>query len=140
MFNELTGLKQKVGNFPGVTVDKKTGTCVLNEKHTANFIDLPGTYSLYPKRADEWVSYKVLMQQDAEVYPEMIVLVVDASNLRRNLLFCSQIIDLKIPVVVALTMTDIAKQKGIKINVPLDRKSTRLNSSHSSVSRMPSSA
>ena len=87
LFNELTGLKQKVGNFPGVTVDKKTGICVLNEKHTANFIDLPGTYSLYPKRADEWVSYKVLMQQDAEVYPEMIVLVVDASNLRRNLLF-----------------------------------------------------
>jgi ferrous iron transport protein B len=119
LFNELTGLKQKVGNFPGVTVDKKTGQSKLSDQHTANFIDLPGTYSLYPKRADEWVSYKVLMQQDPDVYPDMIVLVVDASNLRRNLLFCSQIIDLKIPVVIALTMMDIAKQKGIKIDVDI---------------------
>ena len=119
LFNELTGLKQKVGNFPGVTVDKKTGQSKLSDQHTANFIDLPGTYSLYPKRADEWVSYKVLMQQDSDVYPDMIVLVVDASNLRRNLLFCSQIIDLKIPVVVALTMMDVAKQKGIKIDVDI---------------------
>lgn len=117
LFNELTGLKQKVGNFPGVTVDKKTGQSKLSDQITANFIDLPGTYSLYPKRADEWVSYKVLMQQDPDVYPDMIVLVVDASNLRRNLLFCSQIIDLKIPVVIALTMMDVAKKKEIKIDV-----------------------
>ena len=118
LFNELTGLHQKVGNFPGVTVDKKTGSCQLSENLTANFIDLPGTYSLYPRRADEWVSYKVLLLQDELVKPDMILLIVDASNLRRNLLFCSQIIDLKIPVVVALTMMDIAKQKGIKIDIP----------------------
>ena len=117
LFNELTGLHQKVGNFPGVTVDKKTGSCQLSENLTANFIDLPGTYSLYPRRADEWVSYKVLLLQDELVKPDMILLIVDASNLRRNLLFCSQIIDLKIPVVVALTMMDIAKQKGIKIDI-----------------------
>ncbi len=117
LFNELTGLHQKVGNFPGVTVDKKTGLCKLSNEITANFIDLPGTYSLYPKRADEWVAYKVLLQQEGEIIPEVIVLVADASNLRRNLLFCSQIIDLKIPVVVALTMMDLAKQKGIKINI-----------------------
>lgn len=114
----LTGLKQKVGNFPGVTVDKKTGTATISEKIKANIIDLPGTYSLYPKRADEWVAYKVLLNQDEEVKPELIVLVADASNLKRNLLFCSQIIDLKVPVVMALSMMDLARQKGIRIDIP----------------------
>ncbi|HPH86705.1 MAG TPA: ferrous iron transport protein B, partial [Ferruginibacter sp.] len=118
LFNVLTGLKQKVGNFPGVTVDKKTGTSQLSENITANFIDLPGTYSLYPKRADEWVSYKVLLQQDETLKPDMILLVADASSLKRNLLFCTQIIDLKIPVVVAFTMMDLAKQKGTQIDIP----------------------
>ncbi len=117
LFNAMTGLNQKVGNFPGVTVDKKTGTCVLEPGITANFIDLPGTYSLYPRRADEWVSYKVLMNVDALVQPQIVVLVADASNLKRNLLFCSQIIDLRIPVVVALTMLDLAKKKGIDIDL-----------------------
>ena len=118
LFNSLTGLHQKVGNFPGVTVDKKTGTSQISSQLTATFIDLPGTYSLYPKRADEWVSYKVLLQQDEYLRPDMIVLAADASNLKRNLLFCSQIIDLKIPVVVALTMMDLANQKGTKIDIP----------------------
>jgi ferrous iron transport protein B len=117
LFNALTGLNQKVGNFPGVTVDKKTGSCVLGAGLTVNIVDLPGTYSLYPKRADEWVTYKVLLNQDASVQADMVVLLVDASNLKRNLLFCSQIIDLKIPVVVALTMMDLAAQKGIEIDV-----------------------
>ncbi len=117
LFNELTGLKQKVGNFAGVTVDKKTGTSSLSASLTANFIDLPGTYSLYPRKADEEVSYKVLMGNDVSVIPDMIVLVADASNLRRNLLFCTQIIDLQIPMVMVLTMTDIARQKGIRINI-----------------------
>lgn len=116
LFNALTGLNQKVGNFPGVTVDKKMGFCTMEGIETA-LIDLPGTYSLYPRRADEWVSYKVLMQVDEEVKPNVIVLVADASNLKRNLLFCSQIIDLKIPVVVALTMVDLAKKKGIEIDI-----------------------
>lgn len=113
----LTGLNQKVGNFPGVTIDKKSGTTSISAEISANIIDLPGTYSLYPKREDEWVSYRVLMQQD-KLMPDMIVLVADASNLKRNLLFCSQIIDLKIPVVVALTMADLAKKKGTQIDVP----------------------
>lgn len=117
LFNVLTGLNQKVGNFPGVTVDKKTGVCTLEPGFTVNVIDLPGTYSLYPRRADEWVSYKVLMNVDKSVNPDMVVLVADASNLKRNLLFCSQIIDLKLPVVVALTMTDLAAKKGIKIDL-----------------------
>ncbi len=117
LFNALTGLNQKVGNFPGVTVDKKTGHCTLEQGITANIIDLPGTYSLYPRRADEWVSYKVLMNVDSSVKPEVVVLVADASNLKRNLLFCSQIIDLRIPVVVALTMMDLAKKRGIDIDL-----------------------
>ncbi|MFP5041488.1 ferrous iron transport protein B [Parasediminibacterium sp. JCM 36343] len=118
LFNALTGLNQQVGNFPGVTVDKKTGTLALEDGTNAELIDLPGTYSLYPRRADEWVAYKVLMNADGEeVTPDMVLLVADGSNLKRNLLFCSQILDLKIPVVVALTMNDLAEKKGIKIDV-----------------------
>ena len=116
LFNCLTGLNQQVGNFPGVTVDKKTGTTVLSTSLKAEVIDLPGTYSLYPKRMDEWVSYKVLLNQDNEIKADVVVVVADASNLKRNLLFCTQIIDLKVPVVIALTMMDMAKRKGIKID------------------------
>ncbi|MBC7886840.1 MAG: ferrous iron transport protein B [Ferruginibacter sp.] len=117
LFNALTGLNQKVGNFPGVTVDKKTGQCSIGEKLSATVIDLPGTYSLYPKRSDEWVAYKVLLKQDEDIKPDLVLLVADASNMKRNLLFCSQIIDLKIPVVVALSMIDLAKQKGTEIDI-----------------------
>jgi ferrous iron transport protein B len=118
LFNSLSGLNQKVGNFPGVTVDKKTGTVAISDKLNASIIDLPGTYSLYPKRQDEWVAYKVLLDQDKEVNADIILLVADASNLKRNLLFCSQIIDLKKPVVVALTMMDLARKKNIQIDIP----------------------
>jgi ferrous iron transport protein B len=118
LFNCLTGLNQKVGNFPGVTVDKKSGNTQLPGGDTVEVIDLPGTYSLYPKRLDEWVSYKVLLNQDKEIDADVIIAVADASNLKRNLLFCSQIIDLKKPVVIALTMMDLAKKKGININIP----------------------
>ncbi len=117
LFNSLTGLNQKVSNFPGVTVDKKTGVSELMPGITAKIIDLPGTYSLYPKRGDEWVTYKVLLNQDSEIKPDMVVLLADASNLKRNLLFCSQIIDLKMPVIIALSMMDLANKKGIEIDV-----------------------
>ena len=117
LFNALTGLNQKVGNFPGVTVDKKTGHIQLEPGLPAELIDLPGTYSLYPRRGDEWVAYKVLMGADTEIRPDIVLLVADASNLKRNLLFCSQIIDLKVPVVMALTMTDIAAKKDIEIDI-----------------------
>jgi ferrous iron transport protein B len=117
LFNCLTGLNQKVGNFPGVTVDKKTGNTTLSNNSVASIIDLPGTYSLYPKRVDEWVSYRVLIGQDKDIKADVFVVVVDASNLKRNLLFCTQIIDLKKPVVLALTMADLAKKKGIQIDV-----------------------
>lgn len=109
-------MNQQVGNFPGVTVDKKTGTARFDQ-FSAELIDLPGSYSLYPKRLDEWVSYKVLIGEDRELQADVVVAVADASNLKRNLLFCSQLIDLKIPVVVVLTMMDLARAKGIKIDL-----------------------
>lgn len=116
LFNSLTGLSQKVGNFPGVTVDKKTGISKIG-LFNAKIIDLPGTYSLYPRRLDEEVAYKVILNQDKDLKADVIVVVADASNLKRNLLFCSQIIDLKRPVVMALTMMDLARKKGIHINI-----------------------
>jgi len=82
LFNSLTGLNQKVGNFPGVTVDKKTGLSKISEKISAKITDLPGTYSLYPKRNDEWVSYRILLDEDQDVKADIIVLIVDASNLK----------------------------------------------------------
>jgi ferrous iron transport protein B len=117
LFNLLTGLRQKVGNFPGVTVEKKEGGFTLPHKQDCIVLDLPGTYSLYPRRSDEWVSYKQLMTPEKGESIDLAVVVVDASNLRRNLLYVSQVIDLKIPVVVALTMVDLAKKRGIKIDV-----------------------
>jgi ferrous iron transport protein B len=115
LFNELTGLNQKVGNFAGVTVEKKIGYCqIANNKYT--IIDLPGTYSLYPKSGDEYVAYDALFDKNSDTLPDAIVVLVDASNLKRNLLFCTQIIDLGYPVVVALTMVDIAANKGTVID------------------------
>ena len=83
----------------------------------ATLIDLPGSYSIYPRRSDEWVAYNVLLGRDADLIPDIVVIVIDASNLKRNLLYCSQIIDLKYPVVVALTMMDLAQKNGISINI-----------------------
>lgn len=117
LFNALTGLNQKTGNFPGVTVDKKSGHFLVARDVEATITDLPGTYSLYPRREDEWVAYKVMMQADKKTVADLILLLVDASNLKRNLLFCSQVIDLKRPVVIALTMMDIARKKGIEVDI-----------------------
>lgn len=116
LFNCLTGLNQHVGNFPGVTVEKKIGSTALSMQY-ASVVDLPGTYSLYPSREDEWVSYKVLLNQDKNLKADVVVAVADASSLKRNLLFCTQLIDLKVPVVIALSMMDLAKRKGIKIDI-----------------------
>jgi len=117
LFNCLTGLNQKVGNFPGVTVDLKVGDAKIDDKLWAEFIDLPGTYSLYPRRHDEQVTYDVLLNEDHEEHPDILVVIVDASNLKRNLLFASQVIDLKIPTLIALTMMDLARKKGVEIDV-----------------------
>lgn len=95
----------------------KVGTARISESTWAEFLDLPGTYSLYPRRTDEWVTYDVLLNEEHEEHPDIIVVIVDASNLKRNLLFASQIIDLKIPTVVALTMMDLARRKGIEVDI-----------------------
>lgn len=116
LFNALTGLRQKVGNFAGVTVDKKTGYLPLSNDLSANLIDLPGTYSLYPRRIDEFITFDVLLNPDNDAHPDLLVIVADASNLKRNLLFCSQIIDLKIPTIIALNMMDVARKNGLAID------------------------
>ncbi|MGY8926777.1 MAG: FeoB small GTPase domain-containing protein [Flavobacteriales bacterium] len=116
VFNMLTGLRQHVGNFPGITVDKKIGEIALeNEKH--ELIDFPGTYSLYPRSKDEEVVFNSLCNEENIDYPNAIIVVVDASNLERNLLFFSQVYDLQIPTVLLLNMTDLAKKQNKKINI-----------------------
>ncbi|WP_184543946.1 ferrous iron transport protein B [Mucilaginibacter sp. FT3.2] len=119
LFNILTGLNQKIGNFPGVTVDKKTGFCQLPDGRTAEIIDLPGTYSIYPKSKDESIVFSVLADKAKAMVPDLIVVILDASNLKRNLLLYTQIADLKIPVVVALNMIDVSEKAGIVIDVDL---------------------
>ena len=112
VFNLLTGLRQKVGNFPGVTVDKKTGTVRLNECTTAEIIDLPGTYSLYPKSPDERVVAETLLG-GSDKRPDAVAVVVDASNLRRGLLLFSQVHDLGLSCILVLTMCDRAEREGL---------------------------
>ncbi len=116
LFNALTGLHQKTGNFPGVTVDKKSGTAKLNATVTADFVDLPGTYSLYPKSLDESVTFEVLCNPANKDHPDVTIIVADASNLKRNLFLVSQIIDLKIPVILALNMIDLVEKEGDTID------------------------
>ena len=94
LFNQLTGLNQKVGNFPGVTVDKKTGISQLTPQLKAQIIDLPGTYSLYPKSLDEKVILDLQHNKKSDSYPDLVIVTADASNLKRNLLLFTQLADL----------------------------------------------
>ncbi len=119
LFNTLTGLNQKIGNFPGVTVDKKTGYSVLPDGRTAQIIDLPGTYSIYPKSQDESIVFSILADKANPLTPDLIVVILDASNLKRNLLLYTQVADLRIPVIIALNMMDLAKKSGINIDIDL---------------------
>ncbi|HZY35429.1 MAG TPA: ferrous iron transport protein B [Mucilaginibacter sp.] len=119
LFNTLTGLNQKIGNFPGVTVDKKTGYCTLTDGRTAQIVDLPGTYSLYPKSKDESIVFSILADKANPLKPDLVVVILDATNLKRNLLLYTQVADLKIPVIIALNMMDLAKKSGIGIDVDL---------------------
>jgi ferrous iron transport protein B len=119
IFNLLTGLNQKVGNFPGVTVDKKTGFASLSAESRALIIDLPGTYSLYPRSKDETIAIEILSKPDNKYYPDILVVVADASNLKRNLLLFTQVADLHIPVVLALNMMDTAARAGVSIDTAL---------------------
>lgn len=127
LFNALTGLHQKTGNFPGVTVDKKTGTVKRRfGKTDFEFIytDLPGTYSLYPKSLDEEVATLVLTEKENPDFPDLIVIVADAMNLKRGLFLAGQIIDLNLPCVLALNMMDEAAKGGLHIDT--DRLANRL--------------
>lgn len=112
LFNALTGLNQKTGNYPGVTVDKHVGVTKTSSGTKLNITDLPGTYSVYPKSLDEEVACKSLLGNDIDV----AVVVTDSSNLKRHLLLATQVIDLKIPVIVVLNMIDEADALGLKIN------------------------
>ncbi|UKJ08294.1 ferrous iron transport protein B [Solitalea lacus] len=124
LFNDLTGLNQKVGNFPGVTVDKKTGLVKLSNGQSAEIIDLPGIYSLYAKSKDEQIAFEVLYDRKGKLRPDLVVVVADASNLKRNLLLYTQVADLNIPVILVLNMIDVAEKNGLRIDV--DRLAARL--------------
>ena len=124
LFNALTGLNQKVGNFPGITVDKKVGACQISQLASKNkidteFIDLPGTYSLYPKSMDESISFQVLCDPKNEHHPDVNIIIVDASNLKRSLCLATQVIDLKTPCILALNMMDLIENDGVKIYLKL---------------------
>ncbi len=117
IFNALAGLNQHTGNYPGVTVEKRTGNFFLNGQ-SYELIDLPGTYSLAPSTPDEMLSVNVLLgNPPAQAAPDVIVCVVDASNLERNLFLTSQILELHLPTIVALNMTDVAGRQGLSIDV-----------------------
>ncbi|MBI4535879.1 MAG: ferrous iron transport protein B [Ignavibacteriae bacterium] len=118
LFNALTGLRQKVGNYPGVTVEKKQGRMIFNDDTEASLLDLPGTYSLTANSPDEKVATDILLGRLAHTAtPELVVCVVDASNLQRNLYLVSQIIDRHLPVIIALNMIDVAEEEGVSIDV-----------------------
>ncbi|MBT3546378.1 MAG: ferrous iron transport protein B [Flavobacterium sp.] len=119
LFNELTGLNQKVGNYPGVTVDKKEGSSKLQSNLKATITDLPGTYSINPTSLDETIVLKTLLNSKSDKTPDVIVVVADIENLKRNLLLFSQIKDLEIPTVLAINMADQMKRKGITVDIKL---------------------
>ncbi|UAM96909.1 ferrous iron transport protein B [Polaribacter litorisediminis] len=122
LFNQLTGLNQKVGNYPGVTVDKKTGISKLSATQNAIITDLPGTYSINPTSIDESIVLKTLLKKDIKESPDVILVVADVENLKRNLLLFSQIKDLEIPTVLVINMADQMARKGISIDLSILKK------------------
>ncbi len=117
VFNILTGLKQKVGNYPGITVEKKQGTCQLERNLKAHIIDLPGTYSLNASSLDENVVIELLLNKNDKDFPDVAVVIADVENLKRNLLLFTQIKDLGIPAILAINMADRMERKAISINI-----------------------
>ncbi|WP_324720302.1 ferrous iron transport protein B [Salinimicrobium sp. HB62] len=118
VFNQLTGLNQQVGNYPGITVEKKEGICKLPRNIKAHILDLPGTYSLNASSLDENVVIELLLNKNDKDYPDVAVVVSDVENLKRNLLLFTQIKDLEIPTILVINMADRMKRKGISIDVP----------------------
>jgi ferrous iron transport protein B len=117
LFNQLTGLNQKIGNFPGVTVDKRSGYCQLSEKTTVEIIDLPGAYSLYPRTLDEQIVTELFINKQNQDFPDRVVLIADATNLKNCMLLLSQLIDLGVPVILAINMIDLAAKSGQSIDI-----------------------
>ncbi len=118
LFNHLTGLNQKVGNYPGITVDKKTGICKLSKTQKATILDLPGTYSLNASSADEKIAIEVLNDTTNEFYPDLAIVVTDVEELKRNLLIFTQVKDLEIPTLLVINMADRMRSKGISLDIP----------------------
>jgi len=117
LFNQLTGLKQKVGNYPGITVEKKQGICRLDSSVKAEITDLPGTYSINPTSMDETIVLDTLLNESGDSFPDVVVVIVDIENIKRNLLLFTQIKDLQIPSILVINMIDQMKRKGISINI-----------------------
>ncbi|MDG2497934.1 MAG: FeoB small GTPase domain-containing protein, partial [Flavobacteriaceae bacterium] len=117
VFNALTGLNQKVGNYPGITVDKKQGICKLSRGVKAHILDLPGTYSLNASSLDENVVIELLLNKNDKDYPDVAIIVSDVENLKRNLLLFTQIKDLKIPTILVINMSDLMTRKGISLDI-----------------------
>ncbi len=119
VFNQLTGLKQKVGNYPGITVEKKEGVCKLPRGVKAHILDLPGTYSLNTTSLDESVVVELLLNRNDKDFPDVVVVISDVENLKRNLLLFTQIKDLRIPTILVINMADRMRRKGISLDVEL---------------------
>lgn len=117
LFNQLTGLKQKIGNFPGVTVEKRSGTSTLPDGSSMEVIDLPGIYSIYPRSLDEQIVAEVLLDHHSPSSPDKIIVIADATNLKRGLLLLSQIIDIGLPTILALNMMDLVAKAGITYDI-----------------------
>jgi len=119
VFNALTGLSQKVGNYPGITVEKKEGICKLNRTTKGHVLDLPGTYSLNASSMDESVVIELLLNRKSKDFPDVAVVVTDVENLKRNLLLFTQVKDLGIPTLLVINMADQMKRKGITLDIPV---------------------
>ena len=117
IFNSLTGLNQKIANYPGVTVEKKEGVCRLSRGTKAHIFDLPGTYSLNASSMDENLVVELLLNKNHKDFPDLAIIVSDVENLKRNLILFTQVKDLEIPTVLAINMSDRMKYKGIELNI-----------------------
>ncbi len=119
LFNQLTGLRQKTGNFPGVTVEKKSANIQISENQLITLIDFPGTYSLYPTAEDERIVVQMLTNPKDTHYPDAIIYVADVSRLDKHLLLFTQVYDLGLPIILALNMTDVAEKEGTQVQTDL---------------------
>lgn len=117
LFNQLTGLRQKIGNFPGVTVEKRSGLTTLPDGSTVEILDLPGIYSIYPRSLDEQIVAEILLNHNGASTPDKVVVIADATNLKRGLLLLSQVMDIGLPTILALNMMDLVAKAGITYDI-----------------------